>query len=100
MVCVDYNAKTVVNMSNIEMAYDRDPRAYPDAKPIEKINWEDFRKIVGDTWVPGMNSPFDPIASKKAQELSLKVVILKGDNFENLENYFAGQDFIGTTIEG
>jgi len=43
--------------------------------------------------------PFDPIASKKAEELGLKVVILKGDNFENLERYFAGRDFVGTVIE-
>lgn len=100
MLCEDYNVKTVINLSNIEMAYDRDPKLYPDAKPIKEIKWGDFRKIVGDTWVPGMNAPFDPIASKKAQELGLKVVIMKGDNFSNLENYFKGKEFIGTTIEG
>lgn len=100
MLCEDYNVKTVLNLSNIEMAYEADPATNPDAKPIKKITWADFRKIVGDEWVPGMNAPFDPIASKKAQELGLKVVILKGNNFENLENYFEERDFIGTTIEG
>jgi uridylate kinase len=45
-----------------------------------------------------MNVPFDPIAAKKARELELKVVIMKGNNFENLENYFAGKEFVGTTI--
>jgi uridylate kinase len=100
MICEDYGVKTVINLSNIETAYDRDPKVYSDAKPIREITWDDFRKIVGDTWVPGMNAPFDPIASKKAQELGLKVVILKGSNFENLEKYFAGHDFVGTTIEG
>lgn len=100
MICEDYNVKTIVNLTNIEMAYDKDPRTNPDAKPIKKITWEKFRKIVGDKWIPGMNAPFDPIASKKAEELGLKVVILKGDNFENLEKYFAGKDFVGTTIEG
>ncbi len=100
MICEDYNAKTVINLSNIDMAYDKDPRKFPDATPIEKITWTDFRKIVGDTWTPGMNAPFDPIASRKAEELGLKVVIMKGNNFENLENYFEGRDFVGTTIEG
>lgn len=100
MVCEDYNVKTVVNMSNIDMAYGADPKTNPDAKPIEKIKWADFRKIVGDVWTPGLNMPYDPIASKKAQELGLKVVILKGNNFENLENYFEGREFVGTTIEG
>lgn len=100
MICEDYNVKTVINMSNIETAYDSDPRINSAAKPIRKITWENFRKIVGDKWIPGMNLPFDPIASKKAQELGLKVIILKGDNFENLENYFKGRDFVGTVIEG
>lgn len=100
MICEDYNLKTVINMSNIDMAYDQDPRTSPSAKPIKKITWKNFRKIVGDKWIPGMNAPFDPVASKKAEELGLKVVILKGNNFENLENYFAGRNFTGTTIEG
>lgn len=100
MVCEDYNVKTVINMSNIEMAYESDPKKNPDAAPIKTINWEGFRKIVGDEWIPGMNMPYDPIASKKAQELALKVIILKGNNFENLEDYFEGREFTGTTIEG
>ncbi len=100
MVCEDYNVKEVINMSNIEKAYDKDPRTNSDAKPLDKISWQDFRKIVGDEWIPGTNLPFDPIASKKAQALGLKVVILKGNNFENLEQYFNGESFVGTTIEG
>lgn len=100
MICEDYNIKTVVNFSNIEMAYDKDPKIHADAKSIKRITWRNFRKIVGDTWTPGMNMPFDPVASRKADELGLKVVILKGNNFENVENYFAGRDFVGTVIEG
>lgn len=100
MICEDYGIKTVVNLSNIEMVYDSDPKTNSRAKPIKKITWKDFRKIVGGKWVPGMNAPFDPIASKKAQELGLKVIILKGNNFDNLENYFTGRTFVGTTVEG
>lgn len=99
MVCEDYGVKTVINMSNIDMAYDSDPKLNPKARPIKKITWKNFRKIVGDKWVPGMNMPFDPIASKKAEELGLKVIILKGDNFKNLQNYFNGREFVGTVIE-
>lgn len=99
MVCEDYNAKTVVNLSNIEKVYDKDPKEFSDAKPIDKITWADFRKIVGSEWVPGMNAPFDPIAAKKSEELRLKVVVMKGDNFENLRNYFEGKEFVGTVIE-
>lgn len=99
MTCEDYNVKTVVNLSNTSQVYDKDPQKFKEAKPISKISWEDFRKLVGDEWVPGMHVPFDPVAAKKAQELGLKVVVLNGKDFENLEKYFNGEEFVGTVIE-
>lgn len=99
LLCEDYNVKTIINMSNIDQAYDKDPKKFPDAKPIDHISWENFRAIVGDVWDPGMNTPFDPVAAKKAQELGVTVVILNGKNFENLGKYFRGEQFVGTVIE-
>lgn len=93
-----YSAKTVINLSNIDYAYDKDPKAFPDAKPIEKISWSDFRKIVGDEWQPRMNTPFDPIASREAEKLKLRVIVLNGKNVSNLEDLIDGKDFRGTTI--
>lgn len=99
MLCQDYGVKEVVNLSNIDQVFEKDPNKYPDAKPIGKISWRDFRKIVGNTWTPRMNTPFDPIASKLAEELGIKVVILNGKNFDNLKNYFERKKFVGTVIE-
>ncbi len=99
LLCEDYGVKTVINLSNIDKVYNRDPKQFPDAKPIDKISWAEFRKLVGDEWVPGMNAPFDPVASQKAQELGIKVVVVNGKNFENLEKYFRSETFVGTTIE-
>lgn len=99
MLCQDYNVSTVINLSNIDKVFDKDPKKFADARAIDRISWSDFRKLVGDTWVPRMNVPFDPIASKLAQELGVKVVILNGENFTNMKNYFEGKEFVGTVIE-
>lgn len=99
LLCEDYGVKTVVNLSNVEQVYDKDPRKFPDAKALKKLSWEDMRKIVGDKWTPGLNAPFDPIAAQKAQELGVKVVVMNGNNFENIQNFFDGKEFVGTTIE-
>jgi len=93
-----YGADVIINLSNIGQVYDRDPRKYPDAKPIDKINWGDFIKIVGEVWTPGTNLPFDPIAAKSAQKLGKKVVILNGGDFSNLKDYLDGRKFVGTVI--
>ena len=94
-----FGAKTVVNLSNIEKVYTDDPRKNPDATPIDEISWADFRKIVGDEWTPGKNCPFDPIASKKAQELGLKVICAGGKNLENIKAILEDRDYVGTTIK-
>lgn len=99
LLCEDYGVKEMVNLSNVDKVYDKDPNVYKDAKAIDRINWVDFRKIVGDEWIPGMNAPFDPVAAKKAQELELKVVVLNGNDFENIRRYFNGKDFVGSVIE-
>lgn len=99
LLCEDYGVKTVLNLSNVSQVYDKDPKKYPDAKPIEKISWSDFRKIVGDEWNPGLNAPFDPIAAQKAQEVGIRVVVLNGDDFANIEKFMKGEDFVGTVIE-
>ena len=99
MTCQDYDVKTVINLSNVNQVYDKDPCKFADAKPISEISWKNLRKLVGDKWTPGMNAPFDPIAAKKAQDLDVKVVVVNGNNFENLEKYFSGKKFTGTVIE-
>lgn len=99
LLCEDYDVRSVINLSNIKQVHDKDPKKHKDSKPIDKISWKDFRKIVGDEWDPGMNAPFDPIAAKKAEELGVLVAVLHGEDFENIHNYFTGKDFVGTIIE-
>ena len=93
-----FGADTVVNLSNIEKVYTDDPRKNPDAKPLDEISWADFRKMVGDEWVPGKNVPFDPVASKKAAELGLTVICSAGKNIANTKNILDGAAYVGTTI--
>lgn len=93
-----FKTRTIVNLSNIEVVYDKDPKKYKDAKPIEKITWQDFETLVGNTWFPGANLPFDPIATRLAKKLGLTVFILKGSNIKNLEKLLDGKPFKGTII--
>lgn len=99
LICEDYGVKSIINLSNVKTVFDKDPNIHKDAKPIHKISWEDFRKIVGDKWTPGLNAPFDPIAAKKAHKLGVKVAVLLGHDLKNLENYIDDKAFIGTVIE-
>jgi len=94
----DYGAKVIINLSNIDWVYDKDPRKYKDAKPIEKITWDELEKLVGNKWTPGLNTPFDPIATKLAKKLGLTIIVTNGHDFKNLENIFEGEAFKGTVV--
>ncbi|PIY93385.1 MAG: UMP kinase [Candidatus Magasanikbacteria bacterium CG_4_10_14_0_8_um_filter_32_14] len=95
-----YGAKEIFNLSNIEYVYDKDPREFIDAKKVENIDWETFRKeIVGDIWKPGKSAPFDPVASKLAEKMKLKVSILQGTNLLEVKKALEGKKFKGSVIE-
>ncbi len=93
------NAKKVVNLSNIDYAYDKDPNKFPDAKKIEEISWAEYRALIPAEWNPGLSTPFDPIASKMAEESGIEVAILNGKNISNLEKCLKGENFVGTKIK-
>lgn len=91
------NAARVINMSNVDHVYTGDPRKDPNAKKLETVSWREFQELVGRDWVPGMNVPFDPVASREAQSAGIAAVII-GNRLDNLGKVLRGEAFEGTTI--
>lgn len=93
-----FGASAVLNLSNIAQVYSADPKLVPDATPLERMSWSEFQALVGDEWNPGANAPFDPVASRRAAELGLTVVVAAGRDLPNLELILSGATYHGTTI--
>jgi len=93
-----FGAKKVINLSNTDYVYDSDPKINPNAKKKEQISWAGYMAIIPKEWHPGLNSPFDPTASKDAEKAGIEVDILNGKNIQNLEKCLNGEKFIGTRI--
>lgn len=91
-------SKRIINLSNTDYVYDKDPKTNPDAEKIEKLPWAEYRKLIPKEWDPGLNSPFDPIASELAEREGIEVIIMNGKPITNLANCLNGENFIGTTI--
>lgn len=99
-----YGAKSVgatkiINLSNIDCVYDKDPKINSDAKPIYKMTWQEFEELFPESWNPGVNIPFDTVAAAEAKSLGYEIVIMNGNNIENLKNYLDGKEFVGTVIK-
>jgi uridylate kinase len=93
-----FNADKILMLSNIAQVYDDDPKKNPEAKPLDHLTWNEYRKMAGTEWKPGANVPFDPVATARAAEAGLTVIAAAGSNLENLKAILAGEDFIGTII--
>ncbi len=89
--------KEVVNMSNVNYVYDKDPKKHKYAKKIERTGWAGYLKLIGQKWKAGMNVPFDPVAAKEAQKSNIKVKII-GRDLKNLQKLLDGKRFRGTII--
>jgi len=93
-----FGAGTLVNLSNIAKVCTADPREDPSAKPLDRVSWPEFRRIVGEEWSPGRNTPFDPAATRAAAAARLRVVFADGRDIANLAAILEGRPFVGTTI--
>lgn len=91
------NAEELIELSNIAHVYDKDPNIYKDARPYDRMSWDEMLQICKGPWKPGLNTPLDPLAAKEGAKNRQKVVFLAG--LENLKNYLDGKSFTGTVIE-
>lgn len=99
LIAKNYKIKTIINLTNIDYVYDKNPSKFPDAKPLKEVDWKSFKTIVGNKWAPGLSMPFDPRASKMAEKLKIKVVVINGKKIERLENFLNNKSFLGTVIK-
>ena len=99
MLAKKNNVKIVINLSNTDYVYDSDPKTNPNAKKIERISWVEYRKLIPKEWNPGLNSPFDPVASEMAEKEGIEVIIMNGKPINNLVKYLSGEKFFGTIIK-
>ena len=98
LLAKNFGAGIVVNVSNTDYVYDKDPLKNKDARPLKRICWKHFRRLIKTTkWNPGLSLPFDPIAAKEAEVLNLDVVAV-GPNLNNLKKFLEKKNFKGTLI--
>lgn len=94
-----FGAQTILNLSNIDWVYSKDPNTYSNAKKFESMTWHKFRSLFGSHWDPGANVPFDPKASLFASRWGLRVIVANGKDLKNVRALIQGKKGKGTIIE-
>lgn len=97
-IATKLKATRLVNLSNIDYAYNKDPKKYKNTKKIQDISWVDFRALLPEKWDPGLSAPFDPIAAREAEKNNMKIAIINGSKLKQVEKFIQGEKFIGTLV--
>ena len=90
-------ARRLVKLSGAGCIRNADPRTDPDARALKRISWAELQRIIGERWSPGYSAPFDPIATARAGDLGLTLVVT-GSDVANLQRVIDGGSFSGTTV--
>ena len=91
LLAKQFKVKKIINLSNIDYVYDQDPSKSANVKPFKTMAWDDFRQLFGNKWNPGLNSPFDPVASKEAEKLKMIIYIINGLKLDGIDTFLVPQ---------
>jgi uridylate kinase len=93
-------AARVVNATNVDALYDKDPRTHPKARALERVSWERFRSIVhaGADGVAGQEFVFDRLGADTLARARIPLRIVLGRDLDNLEAAVRGRTFRGTSV--
>lgn len=96
---IDFKQKLTISLGKPDYVYTANPDQDKSAKPIPKMTWAEYFKLIPSKWTPGFNSPVDPIAARLARKNKMKVILAGGADIANFKNILRNKPFKGTLIE-
>jgi len=97
-IAVDFKIKEVIVLGKPAYVYTCDFEKDNNAKPFSKLSWKDYLKIIPSRWMPGLNTPIDPIAARLAKTEKIKVIVAYGKDLNNLNKILKNKKFKGTVL--
>ncbi|MGB6500612.1 MAG: UMP kinase, partial [Thermoplasmata archaeon] len=100
LIAVRLRAARVVNATDVDGIYDRDPRTDPSARRTDRLRWPAFRELVnrGTTATAGQNFLFDRLGADLLARAGIPLSVVNGRDLKNLERAIAGDRFDGSVV--
>lgn len=91
-------ADVLIVLTNVDGIYDRDPRKYPDAKKMDRMDFTELRKICETLEYSASDYPvFDFVAAKTVSRSEIRTVVCNGSKIRNFKEAISGK--VGTVID-
>ena len=93
-----YGSPILINVTNVNGIYDKDPNKHPDAKKYDHLSYQEFYKVVSPLSLgAGSNAPFTLIAAKICERTNIKIIICS-KKVPKIEQAIDGKN-VGTVIQ-
>lgn len=95
-----WGADFLLNLTNVDKVYNKDPHRFPDAKPIDKMTSEELLEIIlKQEEEPGKYDLFDTVGCEIIKRSNIKLIFINGSNPENITKVVKGEH-VGTIVNG
>jgi len=93
-----FGSPILINVTNVDGIYNKDPRKYPDAEKFPNLTYKEFYEIINPLSLDaGSNAPFTLIAAKICERSNMKIIICPKD-IDKIQAAINGLN-VGTTIQ-
>jgi len=93
-----YGSPIIINVTNVDGIYDRDPSKHPDAKKYDHLSYQEFYKVISPLSLgAGSNAPFTLIAAKICERTNIRIIICS-KKIAIIEKAIDGKN-VGTVIQ-
>ena len=94
-------ASVFINVTSVDGIYSADPKKNKKARRFETLTPEHLLQIVGGTALTaGSNTVLDIVAARVVERSHIPLVVLDGNNPENLSSAILTGEFTGTVVSG
>lgn len=100
LVAVRLRAARLVNATNVDGVYDRDPKSDPGAKRFDVLGWSKFRDMIHSEaqGEAGQQFIFDRLGADSLARAGIPLYIVDGRDLTNLDAALHGRKCHGTVV--
>jgi uridylate kinase len=100
LLAVRLRAARLINATDVDGVYDRDPRGDPRARRHASLTWPAFRAMVhaATTGAAGQNFVFDRLGADLLSRAKIPLYVVRGRDLPNLDSAIRGRPFDGSRV--
>lgn len=93
------NADLLINATNVDGVYDKDPKTYPDARLLKVVTVDELERILAkQEFKPGRYELLDKVALDIIRRSRIRTVFINAFKIEHIKKILSGEEDVGSWV--